>query len=140
MAKTIKLKNDVLRMSDRKKTVTIEGGVLDGAVLSIRPPSGLEKRKTLDLQIAQQWAESQLYQMSVCIVEWNLADEQGEPLPITDELLSQIDDEVFTTLWEKVQPFVEDRTAEETRFLPGSAENSQQEKPSAPNDSQNIQT
>ena len=136
----VKVKNDLLRMADRKKQVKVEGGVLDGVVLSIRPPSGYEMRRTWDFQSNDNFAQSQVYLMSVCILSWNVTDESGEPVPLGEDTFSQIDDAIFGVLWEKLLPFVRERTPEELRFLLGSAGSSQEESQSLPNTSPDIQT
>jgi len=129
MANVKKLSPEQYQMGNRKQRIEVKEGILEGTVLSIRPPTGFERYRHIDFQMAGNHAQAMLFACATCIVAWNLADENGEGLEITESVLSGMDSDVFDALVGLVLPFVQERTREQDRLSDSPAPNSPKDSP-----------
>ena len=123
MAKLIKVDPKLLRMALRTREVPLEG-VLVGVILTVRPPTGHEKLRWMDYMDDGNFAKASLHLAVSCIVDWNIAGEDGEKLEITEAALSQMSADAYNEIMQVTQPLIQDMTPGEERFLPESSDTS----------------
>jgi hypothetical protein len=108
VANALRLRPDQYDVALRAKEVEVKEGVLKGAWMRVRPTSGEEDMRFISFDNS---AEALTYAAATLIMDWNLTDQDGKPLPINEDTIGKLSSDVYQALQDVIGPFLSQETA-----------------------------